>query len=557
MQIASKKYWQLIIAVLCLIAFYPVFKGSFINYDDTDYITNNPYIKHLNANNIINIFKGKGIDLYIPLTMLSYSIEIFLFGESATLFHVTNLLLHIINAILLLTILNRINNNNQSITILILLFFTLNPLVTESVCWVSGRKDLLYTCFIFLASIQFLKYNSSQKQSNLIASITLFILACLSKPMAISFPILITLYILYKTETKTIKPFLVLIPFYLISVLFAYVAVNRFSPLTLNKTFIIPNYSFIEKTTILLSEIGFYFFKPFAPFSHSLFHSYPKNSEVFSNNSIFVFSLFGLVIICVTMYAWVKQKNKQILYLILAWFALLVPVLQIIPNTHTYVSERYFYLTIIFPVTITVLYFKDKISIKTLNSASLILIPIFVVLTHNRSKDWKNTITLFEHEIKINSNNSIALNNLGMYYTNNNNQTKAYQYFKRAIIADTTNYKYLSNYALTLNKLGELDSAMIYFQKSLKLNGDNIEALNNLGIICIQKKEREKAFPFFLKAYQLSPNNAEVCCNLGIYYYNSKQFNEAKPLLEKANDLGSERAFKYLQKLNDSSIAKP
>lgn len=554
MQVINQKYWQWIIVSLCIIAFYPVFKSSLINYDDADYITNNPYIKHLNSENFINIFKGKGIDLYIPLTMLSYSIEIFLFGESATVFHVTNLLLHIINAILLLRILNKVNINNQLITVLILLFFTLNPLVTESVCWVSGRKDLLYTCFLFLATIQFLNFHSSQKQYHLIASIGLFALACLCKPMAVSFPILITLYILYNTETKPIKNFFVLIPFYLISALFAYTAINRFDQLTLNKTFVIPTYSFMQRITILLSEIGFYFFKPFVPFNLSLFHSYPKNSEVFSNNSIFVFSLFGLGIISITMYLLIKQKNKLILYLLIAWLTMLIPVLQIIPNTHTYVGERYFYLTIIFPISIAVLFFKDKLPIKTLNSTSLIMIPVFVILTYSRSKDWKNTVTVFEHELKINSNNGIVLNNLGSYYNYTNNQAKAYQYFKRAIMADTSNYKYLSNYALTLSKLGEIDSSMVYFQKSLKLDSNNIEALNNLGIIYIQKKEREKAFPFFVKAYQLNPNSAEVCCNLGIYYFNSKQFNEAKPLLEKANKLGSERASKYLQKLKGSSI---
>ena len=158
-----KKHLSIIIITLGIIAFYPVLSAGYVNYDDPDYIINNQHIAELSWNNIRHVFLNKTIDLYIPFTFLSYMIEHTLFGENAHITHLVNLLLHIFNTLLLLNILLKLSIKNELLIYLILIFFLLNPLVTESVCWSTERKDVLYTMFYFLAGIQFLNYQNNLK----------------------------------------------------------------------------------------------------------------------------------------------------------------------------------------------------------------------------------------------------------------------------------------------------------------------------------------------------------------------------------------------------------
>jgi Tfp pilus assembly protein PilF len=547
------KYQYLAIITICLIAFAPIFKNDFINYDDPDYVLNNPYVKKINIENIKQLIIGKGIDLYLPLTMVSYSVDYFVNGSNPILFHFTNLILHIFNSLVLLFIFNKIIFKNDYIKYIIVLFFAINPLVTEIVCWIAQRKDMLYLLFYLLSINQYLNFEATKKNKYLILCFIFFVLSCLSKPMAISLPFIITLHVIFKSKKMILKNFVPFIAFYLVSIMFSVITIYRFKQLEVLKSASIPNYSFLENLITLFSEIGFYFFKPFLPINLSLFHMFPNSGEVLSNISLMLFSILGIGLTLWIGWLIKTKNNKPTIYLFLAWLVFLTPILQIIPNTHTYVSERYFYLSIVFPVAI-VLYFIQN-NIKTISNYKIIFICltiIFTISTFSRSKVWKNTETLFEQELKLNPKNTIVLNNLAIYYNSKEKYDRAFPLFKKLIILEPSNEHYLSNYGITLSKLRQIDSAIVYLEKSLAINKQNYEAFSNLGICYIQNNLREKAFTCFLNAYKLNPDNAEIACNLGIYYFNSMEPDKALPLLEKAQNLGSPRALKYLNKLRNN-----
>ena len=137
------------IVVMCVIAFLPVFKADFVYYDDPEYILGNQFIKKISLANIASIFMGKATLLYVPLTLISYMIEISLFGDKPFSFHFINLALHIVNCLLLFKILQRLNIKNSFIILFILMFFSVSPLVTESVCWATERKDVPLLLILF------------------------------------------------------------------------------------------------------------------------------------------------------------------------------------------------------------------------------------------------------------------------------------------------------------------------------------------------------------------------------------------------------------------------
>lgn len=267
---------------------------------------------------------------------------------------------------------------------------------------------------------------------------------------------------------KTFVPF---IAFYLVSIMFSIITIYRFKQLELLKYASIPDYSILENLIILFSEIGFYFFKPFLPTNLTLFHIFPNSGEVQSNTSLMLFSALGIGLILWVGWLIKTKNNKPTIYLFLAWLVFLTPILQIISNTHTYVSERYFYLSIVFPVAI-VLYFLQN-NIKTISNYKIIFICltiIFTISTFSRSKVWKNTETLFEQELKLNPKNTIVLNNLAIYYNSIERHERAFPLFKKLVILEPSNEHYLSNYGITLSKLRQIDSAIVYLEKSLAIN---------------------------------------------------------------------------------------
>ncbi len=531
---------------MCIISFFPVFKAGFVNYDDPEYVTNNSYIKKFTVQNVKAIFEGKATILYVPLTVFTYMIEYKLFGENAKVFHAVNLLLHIINCLLLLQILLRLQIKNGHFIWLILLFFSINPLVTESVCWITERKDVLYCLFYFLAVIKYLDFQKTNNYKYLVIAFVWFILSCFSKPMAVSLPVIFMLYSVYKAKKIEIKSVMLLIPFFIVSFIFSIVSVvfiKTNAPITGSIT----QYSVIEKLTLFFSELGYYFLKPFLPFNQKFINLFPEKGTLFANSSIMVFALLSLILFAIIAYLVFNKKNKLFGLLFLCWIIFLLPVLQVYPNTHSYVSERYFYVSIIFPVAllcISLQYFN--LSSTTFKAIIPLYFFCFIFLTFKRSTVWKDSKTLFEQELKVDSDNTYALNNLGHYYNTKKEFATAIPFLQKAAVLDSISPLVLNNYAWALAGIGKTDSAIVYFNKAIARKNNFPEALSNLGICYIKINNNEKAFYNFNKAYQLSPNNNEVLYNLGAYYLKVGQKEKARPLIHRAYELGNKSAGKYL-----------
>lgn len=547
-----KRRFILAIVIACSIAFLPVLKAGFVNYDDPEYVLNNIYLRQFSFENIKHIFLLKTTDLYVPMTVFSYLLEYSVFGANPKAFHFFNLVFHIINTILLLTILMKLKIKNVYLLSFVLIFFSINPLVTESVCWITERKDVLYSLFYFLAVIQFLSYQEHKQVKNLCFCFLFFVLSCLSKPMAVSLPFLFSLYLLYQHKQSEplglhLKKSLFLTPFFLVSLLVSIISIRSLASLGSIKA-AVTSYNFIEKTGLAFSEIGYYFIKPFAPFQQSLFHLFPKREHLFSG-SILLFLLIGIAITASVAYLFFIKKNKPVGYLFLAWLIFLLPVLQIYSNTHSYVSERYFYVSIIFPVSILFLLLQ-KVSIQpsVYRFAGVVMSVVFLLLSFKRSAVWKDSKTLFEAELKADPNNPLALNNMGYYYNSRSEFSRAIPLLQKAVENDSTNSQFLNNYGWALAATGNTDRAIVYLQKAIAINGHYTEALNNAGICYMQKRDPETAAVYFKKAYAISPNNNDVLFNLGLYYYNSGKQEQGLPLLQKAYELGNQKALKYLKR---------
>ncbi|MCE3259650.1 MAG: transrane and repeat-containing protein, partial [Bacteroidetes bacterium] len=180
----NRKILMVMIAVVA--AFSPMLNAGFVNYDDPDHIINNVYVQEPSLDHLLSVFQGDACILYVPVTTCSYYLDMF-FGGTPAGFHLINIVFHLFNCLLLWKLLRNLKVS-ESIRFLLLVFFALDPVVTESVCWATERKDVLYTFFLLASAIFFLKEQERGTLKCYYASLFLFILSCLSKPMAVSFP---------------------------------------------------------------------------------------------------------------------------------------------------------------------------------------------------------------------------------------------------------------------------------------------------------------------------------------------------------------------------------
>jgi hypothetical protein len=156
----------LLLGAATLAAYWPVLHNDFINYDDTDYVTQNVHVlSGLTWDNIGWAFRTGFSSNWHPLTWISHMLDVQLFGLEPRWHHLMNLLFHVANTLLLFLMLKRMTGA-QWRSAFVAALFALHPLHVESVAWAAERKDVLSTFFFLLTLIAYARYAMGKGISN-------------------------------------------------------------------------------------------------------------------------------------------------------------------------------------------------------------------------------------------------------------------------------------------------------------------------------------------------------------------------------------------------------
>ncbi len=191
--VKARKLTALLLALLTIAVYWPVFSFPFIALDDPTYIFENPAVKHgLTARGIGWALSTTHAANWHPVTWLSHMIDISLFGMSAGPHHVVNVLFHVGNTVLLFFFLFRWTGKPwRSATVAAL--FAVHPLHVESVAWIAERKDVLSTFLMLLAMNAYCRQASKDGPKSFTGTLALFALGLMAKPMLVTLPFLLLL----------------------------------------------------------------------------------------------------------------------------------------------------------------------------------------------------------------------------------------------------------------------------------------------------------------------------------------------------------------------------
>ncbi|MCL2389189.1 MAG: hypothetical protein FWC85_02260, partial [Elusimicrobia bacterium] len=191
-----KKYQTILLGVLMALTLYalsPALSGEFSILDDRNMLTRNWQVKSLAFENIKALFTNVHFRLFHPLVTLSFAVEYQFFGQNPSGYRLNNIILHLLNTWLVFLIFFILSKKQFFIAFITAFLFALHPMRVEPVVWISSRKDTLYAFFFLLSWLMWLKAfgGVAQSKSKVIMSVVFFVMACLSKPMAVTLPIVL------------------------------------------------------------------------------------------------------------------------------------------------------------------------------------------------------------------------------------------------------------------------------------------------------------------------------------------------------------------------------
>ena len=260
-----------IIAGTTLIAFLPSLNNGFTNLDDDKYVADNPDIKGVTLHNLSKIFSSSYVGNYQPFSMLTYMAEYSLFTLNPKPYHATNLLLHIVNGCLVVMLIYGLSGSYLT-GLLVGLLFAVHPMRVESVAWIAERKDVLSALFYFVSLLFYLRYINKNKRKFYWLCALSFLFSLLSKPMAVSLPVVLLLIDYLNNRKLNKEAILNKIPFFALSAVFC--VITLLTQLAGSKSQYI-NFSLFHQVFAPFYGIVFYLLKTAFPVSLCAFYPFP------------------------------------------------------------------------------------------------------------------------------------------------------------------------------------------------------------------------------------------------------------------------------------------
>jgi tetratricopeptide (TPR) repeat protein len=526
--------WILCILIFILLVYLPLHQNNFlISWDDNRYVLDNPHIKALNLNSSIQTFSIFYDGHYHPLTLLSLAVDYQLSGLNPRGYHVTNLVLHLINTFLVFWLVFLLfEKRDRTIPLVTALLFGISTMHVESVAWASERKNLLFATFFLLSLIVYLRYLKTDRTWIYFVALALFVCSLLSKVMAI--PLSITLFLVDYFLNRNLlsrKVWLEKIPFLLIAIIFGVVAIIA-QKSSWGDHLSQEHFSFFER--ILFSGYAFvtYIVKLIIPYKLSGFYPYPKDVGGFIVIRNVLFVLISIVIVLGAFYYRNKRKTVSfgLLFFVINIFLLLK--LFEVPAGDYIMADRYAYIPSVGIFILIATGFKYLISssilLKRIGISLLVVYVLFLSLqTFNRLSVWRDDITFYTDVISKYPEAELAYTNRGAIRKENHQYTKALADFNKAIQLGKNDFKAYANRGAVYSDLGQYEKAVIDYKKAASLNTGNPDILASYGFAQLQTGDFNGAIKTLNESLAIHGLNPEAYTNRGTAKFNLGDFEGA------------------------------
>ena len=518
-----------VLTVVTLAVFWQVNQFDFINFDDPIYVTENSHIHSgITLDGFRWAFSTKYYGLWHPLIWISFMFDYQLHGLNAGGYHLTNLILHIMSALMLFWLFNRMTGAIWR-SAFVAALFALHPLHVESVAWIAERKDVLSAFFWMLTLCLYVYYTEKPVIRRYLLVLLCFACALMSKPMVITLPVVMILLdywplgrfqskkgnlVLWQLKEKTL--------FFILSA--ALVIFTLYAPHSKSYVKDFPLGSRIANVPVSFVT---YLEKTFWP--HDLAVFYPFSDQ------LPVWQVLGAALLILVISIAVIAAVKRLPYLFVGWLwytITLLPVIKIVQVGRDSMADRYHYLpsigiTVMLAWGIPLFIKSEEIRKKILFPAGIIFLAIMAFLTWQQCGYWKNSVTLYSHTLQTTKDNALAHNNLGIALFAEGKVEEAIEHYNEAIRMTPDYIYFYNNRGAAYAKLGQYQRAIENYNQAISLKPDDAGVYYNKGIVYTDIGQYQLAIENFNTAIHLKPNNADAYNNRGTIYSKLGQYQQA------------------------------
>ena len=484
---ADYRIITVLLIILPLLVYAQVYDFEFV-WDEISKPTNhlnNPFVEYPSWENFVQLFSGQFFGMYIPVSYLFWGIlkalaELLSLPVNSVL-HLSNVVVHIINGLLVFTILKQFIANKWAVLVGVG-FFLLHPIQVEAVAWISEFRGLLATLFALLSCYYYLK-----NQANLsYLSLIFFVLALLSKPSALILVFFIFAINYFHYRFKFVRNFEKILFFMLIALIFS--IITHSSQYEHNSTAFQHAIAFWQRPFAWLDSIIFYIYKIIYPYHLSA--SYTLSPKFISVQ--WWFYPLAFVPLALGYFLWLRCKTQPMLLfavaLFVAGFFTTSGFVSFAFQKFSLVADRYVYIAMI-GIALFIATVFSKTQNKYWQGLMLAILLVFSSLSAFRQIPvWQDKGKLWSHSMNYEATPSYARNNLAVNF---------------------------NNIGRSLVDLKQYNQAITYFDKAIKLYPEYSTyslgiSIYNKGLSLLHLKKYQQAIDSFNQAIKINPNNVNA-----------------------------------------------
>lgn len=537
-----------VIILLTVVTYLPALHGGFV-FDDYPLIIDNRMVKA--SDGLYRFWLTTEAPDYYPLTCSLWWLEWRLWHLSPMGYHVVNVLLHAVNAVLVWLILRRLKIPGAWGAGLV---FAVHPVNVATVAWVAEQKNTLSMLFYAVAILLYLRFYEEDRWSWYGLSLAAFLLALLSKSAVVMLPVVLLGCVWWTRGRVRWKDFLFSMPFFVLSLVWGLTAI-WFQHNRALEGHAVRTVGFVSRLAAAGWVPWFYLYKVLLPFDLTVV--YPKWQV---DASHWVSYVPGMILVgCLALFWWKRSTWGRPLFFGLSYFVVtLFPVLGFFDQgfyNFSLVADHWQYYSIVGAIVLAVATWDlvcRRIGEHGQHWGRVAGVAVLMVLgaaTWKRSCVYANDKTLWQDNVAKNPNAWLAHNNLGTALSQRGKTEEAIGQFQTALrlkpddaeahdnlgaalwqagkvqeaIAEfeqalrikPDDPKAHSSLGLALARLGKPGEAAEHWEQALRIKPDDVRTLNNLGIALAQEGKTEEAIRHFEQALQINPGYAEAHCSLG------------------------------------------
>lgn len=551
-----------LLAIVCMGVFGRVIGHTMLQWDDRYHVAENPWFARIDGESFAHFWRSPYGNLYIPVAYNVYALEVAatqaITGEPRTdrldpmLMHAVKVALHAVNAGLVFLLLRRIVRAIGA-ALLGALVFALHPLQVESVAWISETRGLLAAMFGLAAVLALWRAVAAREPAApkhaepgagaqppglslhvaipvravwYVLGVALFALALLSKPSAVTMPV-VAVAALWAGRVPARRIVLAVVPWLAMSI--AAVAITQ----RVQEAAVLGEAPALwQRPLVAADALCFYAAKLVWP--ASLAPDYGR-TPAHVLQGWWPWMALAIVLGAGSLMVWAVRLSRAVPAAAAIGAGSLLPVLGLATFHHQAIStvaDRYMYVALV-GAGLLVATAMAQVRSRTAWSAALAVAAGLGAISFSQSGHWETDESLWRHNVAVVSRCPVALNNLGRELQRKGRHAEAEGMFIRALEMTPDSPTPMINLAEVREQQGRRAEAEGLYRRALDASPDSARAAVSLGVLLAQTGRSDEARAMFERALAAEPHHAEAMNNLGIMLLNAGDSTRAAKLLER------------------------